>query len=246
MLKKLNIFIVSAIISLIPSSLAFADEKTVNDFMTWSGTTITGDLSFIDPNNPHLKKIKVMLLAQGRWGDDTSRFTQALIRPGIGYAFNKYVTAMIGYDWLPTQRPFAGNRPFNEHRLWQQLEIKDTFSFGTLSARTRFEQQFFDIPGVKDVGQRFREKLKLSIPLSFVSPKLNLVVWDEVFVNMVDTDSGIRQGFNQNWAFGGFGYKFTDVIYGELGYQNQIINRPDSPRPDQMDHILAINVNFNF
>jgi len=59
-------------------------------------------------------------------------------------------------------------------------------------------------------------------------------------------DSGIRSGLNQNWAFAGVGYRLNKETTVEIGYLNQFINRPQSPRPDQMNHVLAVTMLMNF
>lgn len=80
-----------------------------------------------------------------------------------------------------------------------------------------------------------------------VSPKVSLVAFDEIFINLTAVpDLGRKAGFNKNRIFAGFAYKFNDVATGEIGYLNQIFNRPNSPRPDQMQHILSVNLLLNF
>ena len=242
MFKKLNIFIVSTLLSLIIASPVVA-EKAVEDFHTWAGIGISGDLP---ETKPMLKNFKYMLFAQGRFGDDASRFTQSLIRPGIGYVVNEKTTIWVGYDWVPTSRPLALSRPFNEHRSWQQLSLKDSYTIGAVSSRTRFEQRFFDIPGSTDVSHRYRQMFKLSVPMPFVSPNVSFVFWNEIFVNLQNaTDAGVRRGLDQNWVFAGLGYRFSKTTMMEIGYQNQYINRQSSPRPDQMNHILSVNMFLN-
>jgi len=239
MFKKINILIASLVLGLILSS-PIAAESTVEDFQTWGNLTATGTLSTINP------KLKWWLEGQGRFGNDTSRFSQGIIRPGVGYALNEKTTVWLGYAWIPTNRPFAGNSPFNEHRIWQQLLWANTYSFGTITSRTRMEQRFFDIQGSTDVAHRFRQMFKLSVPMPSVSPNMSFVVLDEIFVNLNDIDTGARAGYNQNRVFAGLAYKFNKVATGEIGYLNQHFNRPDNLRPDQMQHILAVNLFLNY
>lgn len=217
-------------------------ENAAEDFYTWAGFEMTGGLP---ANNPYLKNFRYKLFMQGRFGDNSSRFTQGLIRTGIGYAFSEKITAWLGYDWIPTSQPLAF-QPFNDQAFWQQLSLRDDYSFGTLISRTRFEQHFFDIPGSSDAAQLFRQMFKFSMPLPFVSPRVNFVVWDEIFANLNSTDAGTRSGFNQNRAFAGLGYPINRNQSLEIGYMNQYINRPDNPRPDQMLHVLSITLLLNY
>ena len=238
MFKKLNILIISSLFALILSGPVAADQ--VDDFQTWGNITATGTLSSINP------KLKWWLEGQGRFGNDSSRFSQGIIRPGVGYALNEKTSVWLGYAWIPTSRPFAAQSPFNEHRIWQQLLWANTYSFGTITSRTRMEQRFFDIQGSTDVAHRFRQMFKLSVPMPMVSPNASFVVLDEIFVNLNDIDTGARAGYNQNRVFAGFAYKFNKVTTGEIGYLNQHFNRPGTPRPDQMQHILAVNLFLNY
>ena len=238
MLKKLNILIVTTIMGLMLSSHVAA-EKTVQDFQSWGMILATGNFT---PTS----RFKWWMEGHGRFGDDSSRFSQGIIRPGVGYAVNDQTSLWVGYAWIPTDKPFAGGDRFNEHRIWQQLLWSNSYSFGTVTARTRTEQRFFDIPGSSDVGYRFRQFFKWSIPMPFISSKTSFILQDEVFVNLNDTEIGIRAGFNQNRFFTGLAYKFNKIVTGELGYLNQYFNRPDNPRPDQMQHILQANLFLNF
>lgn len=238
MFKRLNILIASSVIALALSNPVVADD-TVEDFQTWGNITATGSFS----SNP---KIKWWLEGQGRFGNDSSRFSQGIIRPGIGYAINEKTTIWLGYAWIPTSFPFAGQSPFNEHRVWQQLLWSNPYSFGTITSRTRMEQRTFDIQGSTDVGHRFRQFLKWTVPMPAVSPKVSFVLLDEIFINLNNVDTGARSGFNQNRIFAGIAYKVSNIATAEIGYMNQYFNRPSSPRPDQMQHLLAINLFLNF
>ncbi|WP_245738904.1 DUF2490 domain-containing protein [Nitrosomonas marina] len=243
MLKKMNFLVATLVLTLVLSNSVIADD-VVEDFQTWGNITATGTFSAINP------KLKWWMEGQGRFGNDTSRFSQGIIRPGVGYALNDKTSVWFGYAWIPTSRPFAASSPFNEHRIWQQLLWSDTFSFGTITSRTRLEQRFFDFdqPGntADGHGHRFRQFLKLTVPMPSISPNLSLAIWDEIFVNMNNVDTGAKAGFNQNRIFGGLAYRFNKFTVGEIGYLNQYFNRPSSPRPDQMQHILAVNLFLNF
>ncbi len=239
MFKNLSAVIVSTALGLMLTVPALAGDR-VEDFHSWAAIEMTGGMSRINPN------LKYKLFAQGRFGDNSTRFTQALIRPGIGYAINDKVTVWLGYDWVPTSRPLALKRPFNDHRVWQQLSLRDNYSFGTVISRTRLEQRFFDIPGSSDVAYRYRQMFKLSTPMPSVSPRFSFVVWNEIFIDLNSMDTGIRSGLNQNWGFAGIGYRLNKKTSVEMGYLNQFINRPQSPRPDQMNHVLAVTMFVNF
>jgi hypothetical protein len=237
MLKKLNILIASTVMGLMLSG-PVAAERVAEDFQTWGNITATGNFS---PTS----RVKWWLEGQGRFGANSERFSQAIIRPGVGYAVNEKTSLWLGYAWIPTSIPFAGS-PFNEHRIWQQLLWSNPYSFGKITSRTRTEQRFFDIQGSTDVAHRLRQLLKWSIPLPSISPNVSFVLADEIFVNFNDIDTGIQAGFDQNRFFSGIAYKFSPVVTGEIGYLNQYINRVANPIPDQMQHILSVNLFLNY
>lgn len=244
MFKKINIFIVTIAVTLMFSNPVFS-EATVDDFEVWGNVTATGSLA---PVNPSLTNFRFWLEGQGRFGNDSSQFSQGIIRPGVGYAVNDKTTVWLGYAWIPTAQPFALRNSFNENRIWQQVLWADNFSFGRVTSRTRFEQRFFDenAPGNSDVAHRFRQFFKLAVPMPFISPDVSFVIQDEIFVNMTNTDRGIFNGFDQNRVFSGIAYKFNKIATGEIGYMNQYYNRPHSRRADQMVHILGVNLFLNF
>lgn len=231
-----------AVLALIPMTSVNAGN-TAQDFFTWTGMEITGDFP---ATAPYAEKLKYKLFMQGRFGDHSTRFSQGLIRLGTGYAINKKVIAWVGYDWVPTSRPLALHKPFNDHAVWQQLSLIDDYAFGQVVSRTRFEQHFFDIPGSTDTAHLFRQMFKLTTPLPLTSPNVSLVIWNEVFANLNSTDAGTQSGFNQNRAFMGIGYHLSKEATLEIGYINQYINRPNNVRPDQMLHLLSINMLLNF
>ncbi len=114
-------------------------------------------------------------------------------------------------------------------------------------SRSRFEQRFFDIRETEDVGYRYRHLLKVSIPLPFFAPGINLILADEIFVNLTHADAtSIRQGFDQNRAIVGLSYRVNRTTVVEIGYMNQYLSRKETPRPDQMQHILLTAILFNF
>ncbi|MCB1936996.1 MAG: DUF2490 domain-containing protein [Nitrosomonas sp.] len=247
MLRKIRIkiFLVSTILALtIGISNSTLADDVVDDFQFWGNITATGSFDAINP------KLKWWMEGQGRFGNDSSRFSQGIIRPGIGYALTENTSVWLGYAWIPTSRPFAANKAFNENRIWQQLLWSKRYSFGSITSRTRLEQRFFDFHRSGSTadghGHRFRQFLKLTVPMPSVSPNLSFVVLDEIFINMNNVDTGARAGFNQNRAFGGFAWRFNKFTVGEIGYLHQYFNRPASPRPDQQQHILAVNLFLNF
>jgi hypothetical protein len=235
---KINMSMALAISGLLLSGQVIA-AKDINDFQTWGTATAVGSLENV---NPALKNFKYWAEFQGRFGDDTSRFSQAIIRPGIGYAINNTTSVWVGYALVPTAEPFS-KTTFNERRFWQQLLWNDKFSFGSVTSRSRLEERLAPRLG-DDTAMRFRQMLKISVPLA-AAPAYSIVASNEYFLNLNNNDWGPRKGFDQNRAFIGIGYNFNKEIKSEIGYMNQYINRPLTS-VNRNGHILSINFYFNY
>lgn len=213
-----------------------ANGQPTEDFQTWGSVTATGSLNGLKPGLNHFK---YWLEGQGRFGNDTSLFSQGILRTGLGFEVNKNTSVWLGYAWIPTDQPFT-NKAFDENRIWQQLLWSKKYSIASAMSRSRLEQRF--IPAGNDVGWRFRQMLKTSVPLPF-APSFNLVVSEEYFVNINKTNWGADNGFDQNRVFGGIGFNFNKNIKAEVGYMNQYIHKAIGS--DQMNHLLSVNLFFN-
>ena len=230
-----NTLNVIVLLGVLMSGSAFAQPS--EDFQTWGNITAIGSLDFL---NPKFKNFKYWLEGQGRFGLNTSTFSQGMVRAGLGYKLNEQSSIWLGYAWVTTDEPFT-TTAFDEHRIWEQFLWSDKFSFGTLTSRSRLEQRF--IPTGSDVGWRFRQMFKASIPMPF-APDFSFVASDEYFVNLNKTNYGADDGFDQNRAFAGIGYNFNKNIKTEVGYMNQYIRKPIGP--DRMDNILSVNLYLNY
>jgi hypothetical protein len=213
-----------------------AAAGTIEDFHTWGDVMATGSLGAV---NPDLNKVKYMIEGLGRFGDNSSRLSLGMLRTGLGYAINDEASVWLGYAWVTYDEPFA-KTPFDEHRIWQDFSWSHTYAYATLSTRSRLEQRFMDTGS--DVGWRFRQRIKVSVPLAF-APDFSLVGGEEYFANINQTNFGADDGFDQNRVFGGLGYDFNKHTKAEIGYMNIYLRRSVS---DRMYHYLAVNVLFKY
>ncbi len=202
------------------------------DFQSWFNITAIGKTHSKDKI---LGRVQYWLEGQQRLGDDSSRFSQILLRPGLGYALTENLSIWLGYAWIYTGKPNTPN-PFEEDRIWQQLLWIKTYRSLTLMSRTRTEQRFLE--NNPKTAYRFRELIKISVPLKHY-PEFSFVTSDELFLhknNFVGTNS---RGFDQNRYFIGLGYKISPIATTELGYMNQYIRRFGVP--DFLANIVSIN-----
>ena len=228
---RIKITVVLSLLALFLPGVAVSDVD--DDFAVWGA--VQGQGSFVE-NDSALKNWQWWMEGQGRFFNDAGRLGQSIIRPGIGYKLSDNFSAWLGYAWILT-RPL-GRSETNEHRIWQQLSWKDSFSWGGLFSRTRLEQRF--LSHGDDTGWRFRQFIKVTHPLYF--ERLYLSLWDEVFVNINSTNFGAVSGFNQNRAFAGLGVYIDSKQHFrfELGYMNQFIGNEN--RFDAMNHIISTNL----
>ncbi len=140
-------------------------------------------------------------------GDDMQQFIGRL---GGNYQFNKTVSATIGYAFLNTDDLDSYNvdgGDDNEHRIYEDLNVKHKLSNLGIAHRLRAEQRFFE----SRTGHFIRYQLGLSYPLS---KKWSTYLYDEIFF---DFDG---QSYNQNWFGTGLKYKLSDVVKLQVGYMN--------------------------
>ncbi|MBI2786350.1 MAG: DUF2490 domain-containing protein [Legionella longbeachae] len=202
------------------------------DFQTWLNITAIGKTH---SENKFWSRVRYWLEGQQRWGEDSSHFSQTLLRPGLGYALTENTTIWLGYGWVYTGEPFTSNT-FEENRIWQQLLWVKTHLHLTLTSRTRMEERFLE--NAPKTAYRFRQLVKMSIPFKN-QPKISFATSDEVFFHLNNFIGANNRGFDQNRLFVGLGYQLNPFIKTEIGYMNQYIRRVDVP--NFLSNILSIN-----
>jgi len=223
--------------SLAPLAVPVAWAELQDDTRVWGNMTARGNFGYVDLD---FKRWRWWMEGQLRARDCCSSdiaLDQSLIRPGLGYAITDRSTLWMGYARVTN---YFDDQEVAEDRMWEQYLWNGPTPLGAFSFRSRFEQRW--VANGNDVGQRFRQFVKLHWPFSFF-PAANFTVWDEVFVNMNSTDWGTDQGFDQNRGFVGIGYRYSPEILAEIGYMNQFIQ---TSRNDRLNHILSLSVFFDF
>ena len=213
--------------ALAPSAAA---AQTDASYQQWVSATTTAQLR--DPSEVPLVPL-LWLDVHARRG---SGQTVAIFRPAIGLKVHSFVSVYAGYAWIPTF--FDGVSRADEHRFWQQAIV----GFGTSSgiafqSRTRTELRFGE---GDDVGFRLRQFIRFGYRPP--DAKIGLSIWDEIFIGLRDTDWGNVAGYDQNRLF--IGAQFPGDGWGraELGYLFVHLDRA----PNQIQHVLALNLFFSF
>ena len=175
---------------------------------------------------------------QGRTRDGLDTVDQAIVRPAIAYDLSPRSSVWFGYGYTPSY-PASGGEA-TEHRIWQQYLWNGPAFGGVFQFRTRLEERWIEDAG--SMAWRFRQWLRLQKPISSRAG-LALIGWDEVFLNVNDTNKTVA-GSDQNRIFGGIGFNGPPHTRIEVGYVNQAI-RVDGG-PNRMNHVLLVFVNSTF
>lgn len=201
-------------------------QSTRRQYQQWASGTFTARLTDGEPG-PLL------------WFDAHARrapgATVVILRPALGLRLSDVVSVYAGYAWIPTMFNGAGRN--DEHRFWQQLILAWSLSRGwSFQSRTRTELRFGE---GDDVGFRARQFVRLGwVP---GSGPLGVVMWDELFLGLRDTDWGNVAGYDQNRLFVGIQLAGRDWGRTEVGYLLVHLNRS----PNLLAHVLSLNLFFS-
>ena len=204
---------------------------TIEDVRYWFALSTQGKLP--------LKDWGWMFDVNQRYRDEGAHADSFFIRTGISHQINPKTSVGLGFDHI-VNHP-AGKVASDENRLWQQIAYKFDPVLGiNLSSRTRLEQRWRE--GGNDTAYRLRQMIKATVSLD-INPKLSIITYDELFINLNETDWGVRRGNDQNRAFLGINWAFTPSASIETGYLNQYVNTRNT---DRLNHVLATTLRLNF
>jgi hypothetical protein len=169
---------------------------------------------------------------QWRRLDGLKYWQQSLLRTGIQHRLNNQVSFAVGYAWIETfpygDYPIAANGTFPEHRIHEQVQLRNTFGKLSINQRLRIEQRWIGRVQantnrkIEDwiYSNRFRHLVRLQYPL-MDNNKLYSAVADEVFIS-----AGKNVGanvFDQNRIMLILGSKLSNQLSLEAGFINQTL-----------------------
>ncbi|ADK99992.1 DUF2490 domain-containing protein [Brevundimonas subvibrioides] len=161
--------------------------------------------------------------AHARFREEGDRLDTTILRPGVGWRVSPRLDLWAGYAHVTLRRPGPDGE---EHRAWQQATYPIAgIAGGRLTGRTRIEQRFRE--GGDDTGWRVRQFVRWSRPVAW--PAVSVVLSNETFVGLNETDWGQGDGYDQNRAFAGVGWQVTPTFRLEGGYMHQRINGGSAP-----------------
>lgn len=193
---------------------------------------------------------------QWRRSDLFDHWQQSLMRLGVEHYLPSGVQLTLGYGWIKTY-PY-GSQPIahynNEHRIWQQLILKNKTGRVDFQHRYRLEQRF--IENWENFGgnwdqegylfrQRVRYRFLVTVPLSRKELKDNtllLAIYDEPFLGF---GKGVGKNIlDQNRLYGALGWRFNKDFNVQLGYMNQYVVKSDGIKAER-NHTLQIGITYN-
>ncbi len=159
-----------------------------------------------------------------------------MLRTGVNFAIRKDVSINAGCAFAETfpYGDYPSATAFPEHRIFEQVVIKNPVGKMDISQRITLEQRFVGKVVIQNGSKetnytflnRMRYRIRTEIPLNKTNPGKNgwsIVLMDEIFIG-----SGKNIGaniFDQNRLAVLVGYKLNKSIKIEAGYLNQILQQ---------------------
>jgi Protein of unknown function (DUF2490) len=227
-LKRISCFFGVFLLLIFPGS-SFSQEKRLADDNTIGWFVYTGTFK-VKP------KLAIHTEYQWRRVNVLKNWQQGLFRTGVNYAVHKDVSLNAGYAFAETfpYGDYPNANTFPEHRIFEQVVLKQAIAKIELSHRFTVEQRFvgkvvFENNQKKvdwNYLNRIRYRLRTEIPLNKKEQPVNkwrIVLQDELFIGW-----GKNIGaniFDQNRLSILLGYKLNKNIKLEVGYLNQILQQ---------------------
>ncbi|SJZ64507.1 Protein of unknown function [Sediminibacterium ginsengisoli] len=215
-----------------------AQAQTSRPFSGWGAVFSTTKLD---------NRFSLHFDGQVRSSDKLQRVQTILLRPGLNYKVNKNQVATIGYAFINNSRTIgtvSGWSP--EHRIWEQYIINQSFKIGghatSLQHRFRLEQRFIANSivannALKTDGTSFAQRLRYFArgifplkPVQQFTQGTFISLQNEIMFNIGDAAAVNGKFFDQNRAYGSFGYRFSPKADLEIGYMNQFVSGRGSVR----------------
>jgi hypothetical protein len=228
MAKTLRGLIFTLFIGLLPG-VSFSQEQRMADHNTIGWLVYTGTFK-IKP------KLSIHTEYQWRRVNAIKDWQQGLLRTGMNYAIHKDLSLNAGYAFAKTfpYGDYPNANAFPEHRIFEQVVLKQAINKIEFSHRFTLEQRFVGkvvlVNNEKNIDwnylNRIRYRLRTEIPIDKkqkTENKWRIILQDELFIGW-----GKNIGaniFDQNRIALLLGYKLNKNIKLEAGYLNQILQQ---------------------
>ena len=236
--------VATALLAAPHAARAQSPRTTIDEHATW--------LAYFGLH-PVSARWRLHLEAQLRQTEGARQPQQRLYRTGLARVLSPAARLAAGYAFVQTYPPeefVAAPIAFDEHRAWQQLDLRLVTGPLTWDNRYRLEQRWVERLGAagadsaRRVGwtytNRARYLLRATAAAGGGAPqrgRLYLTAYDELFVSFGRNVRG--NVFDQNRLFAGAGYRWTPALRTEVGYQNQYVLRATGTDAER-NHTLLV------
>ena len=155
-----------------------------------------------------------------------------LIRPSFNHAFNKNLSATLGYSYFNTLVNNTENQKssLSENMIWEQFFATHKINTINITSRVRLEQRFIEQQNSNIFTQRMRFFVRTVIPLTKPVPQrfnkgTYIALQEEIFFNVQNKSQLNTHFYDQNRVSINLGYKFNQKVNVEAGYLYQSIQR---------------------
>ncbi len=172
-------------------------------------------------------KFAIKTMAHYRYYEVLGEFQQEIYRLGLNYTINPKINFTVGYSYVNTNTEFkVYSNILEEHRFYEDLNLKGKLNNIKLRHRLRFEHRFFNSTS----SHWFRYDLNANYP---ITKSWSVYAFNELFLNI---DKSKR--FVQNWTGAGFLHQINQQLKLKLGYFYQKL-------PDKGFHRLQFGIILN-
>lgn len=233
-LKSLHVYIS---LGLLWVFLFYANNLNANNRVATSN-----NLLWLTTNNTLKFNNHISAWAEYQWRrtDIGENWQQSLLRIGSMYKVNDKFSVGMGYAWVETfpYGVYASkiDKPFPEHRFFQQINLNDKIGRVQLMHRGRVEQRFLGqlvhaanndrVVEQWNYMNRIRYQLSLVVPINNPDMRNNTyytTAYNELFVGF---GKNVKQNvFDQNRSGLTLGYKFNNNIRIESGYFHMLLQQ---------------------
>jgi hypothetical protein len=191
---------------------------TISSFAQQIGDDQLGSWHMYFGTNKISEKVSIHSEVQLRYYEQAKNFNQMLLRTGINYHLNPDAIATFGYGYIETDGTFeelSSDLNAIEHRIFEQLILKNKVGQFKFEHRYRLEQRFIHRGDKSDTNystsneHRARYRMQVTLPLTDI---FFLNFYDEIFLNL--------QGnvYGQNRLYAALGLNVTENLSVQAGY----------------------------
>ena len=171
-----------------------------------------------------------------------------LVRVGLNTYINPNTMLTAGYGYIygdvTSNDVLASNT--SEHRIWQQLILRNRTRNIFLEHRFRLEQRFIEnlTSETNQTDHRVRYRFQTIFPLYSIDPYLRhwfVTLNNEIMINLKEEPADF---FDRNRFFTGIGYQVSPKMNFQLGYLNQFAQVKGRPK-GHTDNLIQFSVSYN-